>query len=828
MGEDRDIARVRFGAFELQPSERRLLHAGQPLAVGPRAFNLLVVLVERAGQLVSKDELLDRVWPNLVVEENNLQVQVSALRKILGAQAIATIAGHGYRFTLTPSREVVAPASLAAPAPYNLPRQVTSFVGRARELAEVKALLEHTRLLTLVGFGGIGKTRLSLQVAAAVADAYPDGVWLVELAPLTDARLVAQAVASVLGVREEPGRPVVEALLKHVAERRLLLLLDSCEHLIQAAAELTRQLLQAGPQLKLLATSRERLHLTGETTYVVPALTLPGPNPAITLPALTEYEAVRLFLDRAVAAQPAFQLTHHNAAAVADICRHVDGIPLAIELAAARARVLSVEKIAERLSDRFRLLTHGDPTALPHRQTLRAMIDWSYDLLPEPERALLRRLAVFAGGFTLEAAEAVGAGGEVDAIDVLDLLTELVEKSLVVVDAGAERYRLLDTVREYVQERLNESGEGDPVDARHLAFYLALAEQASPNLRGGPTQGAWLTRLDAERENLLAAHAACDHLDGAGEAGLRLVRALTNNWAHRGQFELGYRAMMEALARAQEPSVARCNALANSATLAIEFGQFDTAKVSLTEALAIATQVGAGDRTRADALRMLATVLQMEGNRHEARRYLEEARALARCLESKDVLAMVLTDLSELLRLEGDTDAAEALLEEALACARAVGFPLLAAFQLVGLAAIALDRGAGHRAVGMLREALAASENASSKPMAVDVMEKAAGLAASCEEWQRAAQLFGAATAQHERMGDHRESVDEMFLSPLIAKARAALGPAAFTAAEAAGRALSYEAALTETRAWLEIASGSRDARPLAAVSGLSSCNCGN
>ena len=434
---------------------------------------------------------------------------------------------------------------------------------------------------------------------------------------------------------------------------------------------------------------------------------------------------------------------------------------------------------------------------------------------------------VFAGGFTLEAAEAVGAGGEVDAIDVLDLLTELVEKSLVVVDAGAERYRLLDTVREYVQERLNESGEGDPVDARHLAFYLALAEQASPNLRGGPTQGAWLTRLDAERENLLAAHAACDHLDGAGEAGLRLVRALTNNWAHRGQFELGYRAMMEALARAQEPSVARCNALANSATLAIEFGQFDTAKVSLTEALAIATQVGSGNRTRADALRMLATVLQMEGNRHEARRYLEEARALARCLESKDVLAMVLTDLSELLRLEGDTDAAEALLEEALACARAVGFPFLQP-QLVGLAAIALDRGAGTpggrnaaRGACSFRERVLQADGGGRHGKGGRLGRVMRGVAAC-------GATFGAATAQHERMGDHRESVDEMFLSPLIAKARAALGPAAFAAAEAAGRALSYEAALTETRAWLEIASGSRDARPLAAVSGLSSCNCGN
>jgi predicted ATPase len=336
---------------------------------------------------------------------------------------------------------------------------VTSFIGRERELSEVKNLLANSRLLTLLGAGGLGKTRLSLQVAADTLDDFPDGVWLVELAPLGDERLVAPAVASVLGVSGEAGRPVAEALAKHVHDRQLLIIMDNCEHLVQACAELATKLLHAGPGLKILASSREHLRVPGEMTYQVPALAAPDPRRTIALADMTQYAAVRLFVERAGTAQPTFQLSSANATAVADICHRLDGIPLAIELAAARVRAMSVEAIAERLSDRFRLLTHGDRTALPRQQTLRALIDWSYDLLTEPERALFRRLAVFAGGWTLQAAEAVGASGDEDASDVLDLLTLLVERSLVKVNAEGARYDMLETVRQYAQARLGESGE---------------------------------------------------------------------------------------------------------------------------------------------------------------------------------------------------------------------------------------------------------------------------------------------------------------------------------------------------------------------------------
>jgi predicted ATPase/DNA-binding winged helix-turn-helix (wHTH) protein len=813
MGKDENVASFRFGGFELQPGERRLLANGQPAAVNPRAFDLLLALVERAGKLVSKNELLDLVWPNLVVEENNLQVHVSALRKILGPDAIATIPGHGYRFTVELTREGAEPAVPAMASIQNLPQQLTSFVGRARELTDVQALLSKTRLLTLAGFGGIGKTRLSLQAASGVLNDYPDGVWFVELAPLTDARFVPQAAASVLGVKEAAGRPVLEALLMHVKNRRLLFILDSCEHLLDACAELAKQLLQTGPHVTVLATSRERLNLGGETIYPVPALAMPKPNQPITLTALTQYEAVRLFIDRAAAAQPAFRLTDRNATAVTDICRRVDGIPLAIELAAARVRALSVEKIAERLSDRFRLLTRGDRTALPHRQTLRALIDWSHELLNEHERAVLRRLAVFPGGFTLEAAEAVGAGGAIDVADVLDLLTELIEKSMVVVEANGERYRLLDTVRQYACERLDESGDGDSARERHLAFYLAFAEKAWPEL-SGPKQGEWFTRLDLERENLLVAHAWCGRAEDSAELGLRLVFALLNYWIHRGGLELGFRVTVEALTRTPaRRSLDRCRALYVAAKLARCLGQYADAQRYVEEDLSIAREIGDGESV-AKALRMLGEQCCAEGQHSEAHSYLEEGIALTRQLEQKRPLSQALLELADLYRLEEDFDAAEPLYEESLALAREVGDLRNIVFDLLSLASVSVARGSGERTPQMLLEALAIIEQIGSKPLGAYLLLVSAGFAAFLGEWRRAAQLYGTGVVQHAQLVFHPEPAEEAFLVPLLARAREALGTAAFAAAEAAGRALSYDTALGEARAWLETASESQVVPP--------------
>jgi predicted ATPase/class 3 adenylate cyclase len=394
--------------------------------------------------------------------------------------------------------------------PNNLPVQLTSFIGREREAADVKRLQTTTRLLPLTSSGGTGKTRLSLAVAAELSDIYPDGIWLVELAPLTDPSLVPQTIASALHLHEEPDRAILATLTDYLRDKQLLLVLDNCEHLIAACAGLADALLHAAPQLQLLASSREALGIAGEATYHVPSLPIPNPNDPLT--ELVKYDSVRLFVERAVAAKSSFAITNANAAAVAQICYRLDGIPLAIELAAARIKAFTPQQVANRLDDRFRLLTGGSRTALPRQQTLRALIDWSHGLLSEPERVLLRRLSVFAGGWTLEAAEAVcaddvGADGRPPlSNDVLDLLSRLVDKSLVVAEEenGESRYRMLETIRQYAREKLLDSGEGDAVHDRHLQFFAAFAGEARVKLIGAE-QERWLERTEAEHDNLRAA-----------------------------------------------------------------------------------------------------------------------------------------------------------------------------------------------------------------------------------------------------------------------------------------------------------------------------------
>ncbi|HKW80358.1 MAG TPA: tetratricopeptide repeat protein [Casimicrobiaceae bacterium] len=686
--------------------------------------------------------------------------------------------------------------------PNNLPQRLTSFIGRGRELAEVGGLLAKTRLLTLIGVGGIGKTRLSLEVAVDLVDEYPDGVWYVELAPLTDGRLVAQAVASVLGVKEEAGRPVVEALIKLAADRRLLLVLDNCEHLVDACAELASQLLQAGPHLKVLASSREPLRTAGETTYAVPALPTPGALQPVTVERLDQFEAVRLFVERAAAAKSDFRVTARNAAAVADICRRLDGIPLALELAAARARTLPVESIAARLNDRFALLVGGDRTALPRQQTLHALIDWSHELLSERERVLFRRLAVFAGGFALEGAEAMC--GKDDGAHVFAVLGQLVEKSLVELDSDGERYRMLETVRQYAQQRLDESGDAERARAAHLAFYLALVEKALPELVG-PRQGIWLAKLDLERENLLAAHAWCNRSEDNAGFGLRLVSAMRRYWMVRGQLTLGHRVTVEALRRAgaQPRTSARCAALFDAGQLGCWMGRYSEAQGYLQESLSIARELG-DKKAVAVVLQPLAMASLGQGNLAAARSHLEEALVLASELGNKREIAAALNALAQVCRAEGDLDSAEPLYQNVLALARELDDREIIAIGLLNLAMVSIGRGSAARAREALLEALSIAEEIGSKPTGQSALDVCSGLCAVCEDWRNAARLFGAAEAQTGETGLRRDPADEAFLTPLIAEARAALGEAAFAAAEHAGRALTYEQAIEAARALIE------------------------
>jgi len=687
--------------------------------------------------------------------------------------------------------------------PNNLPQQLTSFIGREREQAEIATLLARSSLLTLVGAGGIGKTRLSLQVGADLMDEFPDGVWLVELAAIADPRLVPQAVASVLGVKEEPGRPVIEALVKVFRERRFLVILDNCEHLVQACAELVKVLLQSGPHVKLMASSREPLHVAGEATYGVPALAFPGLSRMITPAALAEYESAQLFIDRATAARSTFRVTEQNAMALAGVCHQLDGIPLAIELAAARTRVLSVENIAARLDDRFRLLKRDDKTALPRQQTLRALIDWSYDLLTEPEKKVLRRLAVFFGGFTLEAVEAVACGDDLDLGSGLDLLTQLVEKSLVVLDPDSGRYRLLETVRQYTLECLDESGEAAVVRTHHLRFFLALAERARPEL-AGPDQGEWLTRLDLERENLLSAHTWCDRAEEGAQLGLRLMHFVKPYWFIRGLLGLGHRVMIEALARpgAEKRDIARCGGLLDVGQIECWMGRYSAALGHLMEALAISRELG--DKPMVAALlQPLGLAAHGNGDAGSARTYLAEALALARELGNKRELLAAHNALAQLHRAEGELDAAEPLYERTLTLARELGDRESIAIGLLNLAMVSIGRGSSERAGRMLLEVLDIVDETGSQSSGQSMLEVSAGLAACRRDWRKAARLYGAAEALAERTGLRRDPADEAFLAPLVDTARQALNESLYTAAEAAGRALAYEEALLEARAWL-------------------------
>ncbi|MGH3147352.1 MAG: ATP-binding protein, partial [Rubrobacter sp.] len=429
----------------------------------------------------------------------------------------------------------------------SLPFALTSFVGREREVAEVRRLLKVNRLVTISGAGGSGKTRLAMVVAAGMAEDLPDGAWWVWLAPLSDAALVPGAVAAALRLPETPGRSQVEALSEYIGDRKVLLVLDNCEHLIDPCAELVEGLLRSCAGLRVLATSRELLGVAGETSRTIPALSLPERGDPESEKELLFYEATRLFVERAQAVVPGFAPTGREASAVAQVCRRLEGIPLAIELAAARTRALSVHQISERLDDVFRLLVGGARTLPDRQRTLRATMDWSHELLSEEERIVLKRLSAFAGGFTLEAAEEVCAGEGVETTSVLELLSRLVDKSLVVVSErrGETRYRLLQTVRLYASEKL-EAAEEDASRRRHALFFLDLAEQAEPEL-SGTGQAAWLDRLERDLDNLRAAMRWLGK-SGETEAHLRLAGALWRFCYLRSLYEEGRAWLGEALA----------------------------------------------------------------------------------------------------------------------------------------------------------------------------------------------------------------------------------------------------------------------------------------
>lgn len=826
-------ASYRFDRFELQPDGRRLLADGQPVALGPRAFDLLVVLAERSGQLVTKGELLARVWGRVVVEDNALQAHVSALRKALGPQAIATVSGQGYRFTLG----VEAVQSIAPPAPprkHNLPQPLTSFIGREREIAEVRCLLASMRLLTLTGAGGCGKTRLALQAAAAAIEDFPEGVWLVELAPLGDATLLAQAVAKALGLEAQPGEGILDALRAWIGTRRLLLVLDNAEHLLDACARLADGLLGRCAHLSILVTSRERLGLHGERVYRVPSLSVPDPLASVEVMAS---EAARLFIARARLQRPDFEVvTHQDEEVLASICRRLDGIALAIELAAPRMTVLSLKALSERLDDRFQVLTDRSPTTLPRHRTLRSLIDWSHELLSAAEQAVLRRASVFAGGWTLEAAERVCGGGGVAPGEVQRLLTSLADKSMVAVDIRGEeaRFGMLETMRHYAREQLRNSGEETLAIERHISYLLDLVGGLEPTLTQDQF-GRTLIRLEAEKDNLRAALARCENDPTRLSDGLRLAALLPHFWSMRGYWQEGRAWLRRLLAAAPVSGRGEVHAMALFALGQVElFGGNGRAGIApLREAIDLCRRQG-HRRTLLRALGTLGQIEEQNGDLLAARGLLQEALTLAREIQDLRNVSAALATLAQIAVRLDEPEVAQALMDECLPLSRAAG-PLRTAGALNTLGwarhvgadlegacaalseAAAIEREAGFVALlgwtltmlsevfqdrqdipaarALMREALDANPAGPQSWLESSGLASIAGLSVHLGDAMAAARLYGQVQGLREATGE--TSSNPRREKSLVAAARQALqDDEAFERACNEGRAWSYEEAV--------------------------------
>jgi predicted ATPase/DNA-binding SARP family transcriptional activator len=714
----------------------------------------------------------------------------------------------------------------------NLPIPVSSFIGRKRETAEVKTLLANHRLVTITGAGGSGKTRLAVQVATDLVDKYRDGVWWVELAPLVDELLVPQVVAKALGVHEVANQPLSDTLAHWVATRQMLLVLDNCEHVVAACARLAEKLLLASGNLVILATSREGLGIAGEVTWLVPLLSLPETQDWLRL--FQDYEAIRLFVERAKAAKSEFELTEQNALAVAQICRRLDGIPLAIELAAARVKVLSPEDIAARLDDRFNLLTTGSRSALPRQQTLRALIDWSYDLLSLEEKTLFRRLAVFHGGRTLQAVEEVCSGDGIEKVQVLDLLARLIDKSLLLTDEryGVMLYRMLDTIRHYAHDKLKEAGETDQTRDAHLDYFLRFAETAEVKLRGAE-QLLWLNRLEVEHNNLRAALEWARHNQDPirREAAIRLPAALFRFWSLRGYWSEGTAWLAQAQ-KSSQVSSARASALIGLAELTelqdgpaasapfykeglalfralddswgIAFASCyalivendpGRAKALFDESLARARELG-DQWLIANTYHRMGISAYRQGDFELTRASVEQALTYARETGDRWLISSALVNLGELARQQMDLSRAAAFYEEGLAIERELGDKEGSAITLHNLGYLAIHQRDYARAAQLFKESLTLHQGSGRKRGVVECLVGMGTVAAGLDQLERAALLLGVADAMLEDLKDALDPPDRAEYERTLASMRARMDRAPFESAWENGRELTEEQAI--------------------------------
>ena len=771
------------------------LHTGKPLSATDRYIGLDVHRVARicaaghGGQILLSDAVSDLAAYDLPSDVTLRDLGTHRLKDLKEPAHLLQVVHPDLQADFPPLKTIDV-------RPNNLPIQLTTFIGREREITEVKRVLRAARLVTITGSGGVGKTRLALRVAADVIDDHRDGVWLAEFAPIADPGLVPKMVASAMNVPEQPGREIVDTLVDALRPKTVLLVLDNCEHLLAACRDLAATLLRTCPHVRILATSREGLGVPGETLWRVPSLSLPEDLRHLPLPEeLVLYDAVRLFADRAVATAPGFAITNDNAPAVAQVCQRLDGIPLAIELAAARMKALSVEQVAVRIDNRFRLLTGGSPVVPPRHQTLRAAIDWSYDLLSEPERVLLRRLSVFAGGWTLEAAEAVCAGESIVAEALLDLLTALVDKSLALPEMqhGEARYRLLETVRQYAGDRLVEAREEANVRRRHCDWYVALAEQAEPQGRG-PAQAMWLERLEREHDNVRGA--LTWSVENDLEDGLRLAGALRWFWHRRGHYSEG-RGRLAALLKSTSNASGspRAKALYTAGYLAVWQGDYGAGRAFYEQSLTTWQKL-ADKQGIALVLGGLGLLASDQGDQARARACFEESLTLQQDVGDKGGVAICLLNLGVVARRQGDLAEARMRYLESLNILRELGDQATIATVLHNLGFVASLQGERASQRSYEVESLTIRQELGDKRGIADSLHAFSGIAMAYGRAKRAARLLGAADALRETTG---AALSPAYLSthtPGVDRVRSKLGDEIFAEMLAQGRAMTLEQAI--------------------------------
>jgi len=791
---------LRFGRFEVLTTERRLLVDGQPAPVGARAFDVLLALIERRDRVVSKGELLDIVWPRLVVEENNLQVQISALRKLLGPEVIATIPGRGYRFATRLDGERQAAASPAeakpapgevSPPPTNLPERLPALYGREQDLKVLRALVETHPLVTIAGTGGIGKTRLAMALAHELRGRYADGVWMIELASLNDPALVLPTIAQALQIPLSGHQPPQEELIGALHPQSVLLVLDNCEHVLDVVSAFAANIVREAPGVRLLATSQELLRLPDEQLLRLAPLAVPEHRQAAQA---AEFGAVRLFVERVRGLDAGFELTPANADAIIDICGQLDGIALAIELAAARVPLLGVEGIRDRLSERFRVLTGGARVSLRRHQTLRAALDWSHNLLSADEQKVFRRLGVFAGGFTIESAQRIAGDDEIDEWAALDHVSGLIDKSLVLADGGLRpRYRLLETARSYAVEKLAEAGETDAWLRRHAIATQALLERAvkrrdtellAQEMNNVRAAFAWAVGRHGDAPtavSLATASSVVLAVEGfVVEALERLLKVVpfvndatppalaAQYWQWLGRLGIDGRLpvsrCIDALQRAEAMFRVQGNTrhlhacLRMRAEAMLETGHFDGAQEALDEAQRMEHPAWpVADRMR--RLRVQGLLLDMTGRPEESLATSEQAYWLAEAEGIDRYVLILLSDMAGVhLKMGHAAEAAErfrALADKARLRA-ANGLTLCYALAGLTAALIAQDRLAEAR--GVAREAMPLLRRSGIFLARSDIF---AWLAAREGDMSAAAKLVGAADAFRQRSESTRDQVEQ-------------------------------------------------------------------